>query len=87
MIQGSRFPFCQKKLHEAGLKVSGHYLLVTRNKGLIITSTRNLNVDAYPDADVAGQIFWGAKMEIIYPCTPTQYVMLVDPSLGAAWIW
>ena len=59
VIQVLMFPFCPKQFHEAGLKLSGHYLLGTRTKGLIIIPIRNLNIDAYPDADVAGQIFLG----------------------------
>ena len=80
------FPFCPKQLHEAGLKLSGRYLLGTGTKGLIVTPTRNLNIDTYLDADVTGQIFWGAKMETIHRCNLPKYVILIDPTLGAAWI-
>ena len=47
--------------------MSGHYLMASRDRGLIITPTRNMNVDAYPDADVSEQIFWEAMMETIHP--------------------
>ena len=55
--QVARFTFAPKHSHEAALKLIGRYLLGTRNKGLMITPTRDLNIDAYPDADFAG--LWG----------------------------
>ena len=52
--QVARFTFCTKRYHESGLKLIGRYLLGTHSKGLIITPTRDLNIDAYPDADFSG---------------------------------
>ena len=52
--QVARFTFCPKRSHEAGLKFICRYLIGSRNKGLIITATRDLNIDAYPDTDFAG---------------------------------
>ena len=49
-----RFTLHPKLSHEAGLKLIGRYLLGMRNKGLIITTTRDLNIYAYPDADFLG---------------------------------
>ena len=49
--QVARFTFCPKHSHEAGLNFIGWYLIGTHNKGLLITPTRDFNIDAYPDAD------------------------------------
>ena len=54
VIQVASFTFCPKHCHEAGLKLIGHYFFGTRNKGLNITPTRDLNIDTYPDADFSG---------------------------------
>ena len=54
VIQVSRSKFCPKISHESGLKLIGRNLLGTSNKGLVITSTRDLNIDANPDADSSG---------------------------------
>ena len=50
----ARFTFAPKHSHELALKAIGRYLLKTRDKGLVLTPTKKLNVDAYPDADFAG---------------------------------
>ena len=47
----TRFTLYTKRSHEAGLKLIGRYSLGMRNKVLIITSTHDLNIDAYHDAD------------------------------------
>ena len=52
--QVARFSFAPKRSHEAALKIIGRYLLKTRDKGLVLTPTRDLNIDSYPDADFAG---------------------------------
>ena len=52
--QVARFTFSPRRSHELALKLIGCYLLLTRNKGLVLTPTPELNVDAYPDADFAG---------------------------------
>ncbi|KAL7524697.1 hypothetical protein ACHAXR_002241, partial [Thalassiosira sp. AJA248-18] len=55
--QVARFTFAPKRSHEQALKLIGRYLLATRDKGMVLTPTKELNVDAYPDADFAG--LWG----------------------------
>lgn len=50
----ARYTFCPKKSHEVALKRIGRYLKLTKDKGLILTPSKSLNVDAYPDADFAG---------------------------------
>ena len=52
--QVARFTFYPKRSHKEGLKLIGRYLLGTRNKGLEINPTRDLKIDAYPNADFAG---------------------------------
>ena len=52
--QVARFTCCPNQSHEVGLKLIGLYLLQTHNKGLIITSTCNLNIDADPDINFSG---------------------------------
>jgi hypothetical protein len=39
--------------HEEALERIGRYLKATRDKGLVLNPSRQLNVDAYPDADFA----------------------------------
>jgi len=46
--------FSPKASHEKALKRIGLYLKATRDKGLILNPTKELNVDAYPDANFAG---------------------------------
>merc|ERR1712086_1250452 len=48
--QVARFTFCPRRSHEVALKLIGRYLLGTKNKGLVINPTRDLKIDAYPDA-------------------------------------
>ena len=52
--QVARFTFAPKLSHEQALKLIGRYLLKTRDIGLILNPTRELNIDAYPDSDFAG---------------------------------
>jgi hypothetical protein len=39
--------------HEEALERIGRYLKATRDKGLVLNPSRQLNVDAYPDAEFA----------------------------------
>jgi len=52
--QAARFTFAPKHSHEQALKMIGRYLLATLDKGLVLTPTQDLTIDAYPDADFAG---------------------------------
>ena len=46
--------FCPKHSHELALKRIGKYLKNTSSCGMVINPTRELTIDAYPDADFAG---------------------------------
>jgi len=46
--------FAPKQSHELALKRIGRYLKNTSERGMVIQPTRELDVDAYPDADFAG---------------------------------
>jgi hypothetical protein len=46
--------FCPKHSHKLSLKRIGRYLKNTASRGMIINPTRELVIDAYPDADFAG---------------------------------
>jgi hypothetical protein len=46
--------FCPKHSHELALKCIGRYLKNTSSHGCIINPTRELSIDAYPDADFTG---------------------------------
>ncbi len=50
----ARYMFCPKHSHELALKRIGRYLKGTATRGMVINPTRELNIDAYPDADFAG---------------------------------
>ena len=55
--QCARYTFCPKLSHEKALKRIGRYLQGTRDKGLIMKPTTELNVDCYVDSDFTG--LWG----------------------------
>ncbi len=46
--------FCPKHSHELALKRIGRYLKNTSSCGMVINPTRELTIDAHPDADFAG---------------------------------
>ncbi len=46
--------FCPKHSHELALKRIGRYLKNTSSRGMVINPTRELTIDAYPDAVFAG---------------------------------
>ncbi len=50
----ARYKFCPKHSHELALKRIGRYLKNTSSPGMVINPTRELTIDAYPDADFAG---------------------------------
>jgi hypothetical protein len=49
----ARYMFCPKHSHELALKRIGRYLKNTSSCGMVINPTRELTIDAYPDADFA----------------------------------
>ncbi len=50
----ARYMFCPKHSHELALKRIGRYLKNTSSHGMVINPTRELTINAYPDADFAG---------------------------------
>ena len=50
----ARYMFCPKHSHKLALKRIGRYLKNTASRGMIINPTKELVIDAYPDADFAG---------------------------------
>ena len=50
----ARYIFCPKHSHELALKGIRKYLKNTSSRGMVINPTRELTIDAYPDADFAG---------------------------------
>jgi hypothetical protein len=66
----ARFTFCPRRSHEQALKLIGRYLLSMRDKGLVITPTRELNIAAYPDSDFAG--LWGHEDSLDPTCVRSQ---------------
>jgi hypothetical protein len=50
----ARYMFCPKHSHELALKRIGRYLKGTATRGMVINPTKELSIDAYPDADFAG---------------------------------
>jgi hypothetical protein len=46
--------FNSKHSHKIALKRIGHYLISTKDNGMIIKPTNTINIDAYPDNDFAG---------------------------------
>ena len=73
----ARFTFAPKSSHEEALKRIGRYLLGTRNKGLILTPTEELNIDAYPDADFAGLYGYEDSLDPVCVRSRTGFVICV----------
>ena len=71
--QVARFTFCPRRSHEAALKLIGRYLLETKNKGLVINPTRDLKIDAYPDADFAGLYNYEDSCDLVCVRSRTGY--------------
>jgi hypothetical protein len=57
--QCARFTFGPRKPHGVAIKRIGKYLKNTRTKGIILNPSKELKIDAYPDADFAG--LWGSE--------------------------
>jgi hypothetical protein len=57
--QCCRYSADPKHSHEIALKRVGRYLLGTRDRGLILDPTADLNIEMYVDADFAG--LWGRE--------------------------
>lgn len=75
--QVARFTFAPKRSHEQALKLIGRYLLATRDKGLVLTPTKELNVDAYPDADFAGLYGYEDSLDPVCVRSRTGFVINV----------
>jgi len=75
--QVAQFTFAPKRSHEQALKLIGRYLLNTRDKGLVLTPTKALNIDAYPDADFAGLYGYEEKLDPVCVRSRTGYVINV----------
>ena len=75
--QVAKFIFCPRRSHEAALKLIGRYLLGTKNKGLVINPTRDLKIDAYPDADFAGLYNYEDSCDPVCVRSRTGYVINV----------
>ena len=82
--QVARFTFCPKRPHEAFLKFIGRYLLGKRNKILIITPTRYLYIDKYPDADFSGIYNYEEHNDPI--CVQSRTVFVINFS-GCPLLW
>ena len=52
--QCARYTHSPKKPHSVAVKRIVRYLLGTRDKGLVLTPTKNITLDMYADADFAG---------------------------------
>ncbi len=50
----ARYMFCPKHSHELALKCIWRYRKNTSSHGMVINPTRELTIDAYPDADFSG---------------------------------
>ena len=54
MHQSAHFSECPKQIHAKAVKRIGHYLLDTRNRGIIILPNQQWHFDCWVDADFAG---------------------------------
>ena len=50
----ARYMFNPRLSHEKALKRIGRYLKATRDRGMVLTPSGDLKIDAFPDADFAG---------------------------------
>ena len=76
--QVSGFTFCPERSREAVLKLIGRYLFGITNKGLLITPTRGLKIDACPGADFAGLYNYEKLTDYICVMIRTCYVINVS---------
>jgi hypothetical protein len=72
----ARFAFCPRRSHELALKLIGRYLLATRDKGLVLTPTKELNIAAYPDFDFAG--LWGHEDSLDPTCVRSRTGFVIN---------
>ena len=79
--QCARFSFNPKRMHGKYLKRIGKYLKNTRDKGIILKPSKELKIDAYPDADFTG--LWGFEDPQDPICTRSRmgYVICVSDCL------
>ena len=75
--QVARFTFAPRRSHEQALKLIGRYLLGTRDKGLVLTPSSELHVDAYPDADFAGLYGYEDSLDPVCVRSRTGFVINV----------
>ena len=82
--QCARFTHCAKHSHEEGIKRICRYLQGTKDKGLIFTTSADLALDCYADADFAG--LWGQEDDQDPVCVKsrTGYVLLFG---GCPLLW
>ena len=73
--QCARFTHCTKSSHEKAVKRIVQYLQGTREKGLIIEPTKELQMDLYKDKDFAG--LWNAEDVHDLICTKSRSGMLL----------
>ena len=52
--QCARFTHSPRRCHELALKRIGRYLIGTKDKGLILDPSKDLDIDCFVDADFAG---------------------------------
>ena len=72
----ARFAFCPRRSHELALKLIGRYLLATRDKGLVLTTPKELNIAAYPDSDFTG--LWGHEDSLDPTCVRSQTGFVIN---------
>ena len=75
--QCARYTHSPKHSHEIALKRIGRYLVGTRDRGLILQPTKEIQIDMYVDADFAG--LWGYEDKDDPACVKSRsgYVILV----------
>lgn len=73
----ARFTFAPRNSHEQAVKAIGRYLLKTRDKGLVLTPTKELNIQAFPDADFAGLYSYEDNRDPISVRSRTGFVITV----------
>jgi hypothetical protein len=75
--QVARFMFNPKHSHKIAIKWIGHYLIGTKDKGMIIKPTSTIGMDAYPDADFAGLYSYEDNNDPVCVCRRTGYIITV----------
>ena len=73
----ARFTFCPKRSHELAVKRIGRYLMHTRDKGLVMTPSEHLNINAYPDADFAGLYGFESSADPVCVRSRTGFIITV----------